>query len=77
MEYETLKDQWSDVEDRDGIRLSWNTFPSSRMVCVSSAGVVLLILQADHAQGSVASCGTYWSPLYSFEREAGYATVTI
>ena len=32
MEYETLKDQWSDVEDRDGIRLSWNTFPSSRMV---------------------------------------------
>lgn len=33
MEYETLKDQWSDVEDRDGIRLSWNTFPSSRMAC--------------------------------------------
>lgn len=32
MEYESLKDQWSDVEDRDGIRLSWNTFPSSRMV---------------------------------------------
>lgn len=32
MEYETLKDQWSEVEDRDGIRLSWNTFPSSRMV---------------------------------------------
>lgn len=32
MDYETLKDQWSEVEDRDGIRLSWNTFPSSRMV---------------------------------------------
>lgn len=32
MDYEALKDQWSDVEDRDGIRLSWNTFPSSRMV---------------------------------------------
>ncbi|KAG6995412.1 protein transport protein sec23 [Physcia stellaris] len=31
MEYETLKEQWNDVEDRDGIRLSWNTFPSSRM----------------------------------------------
>ncbi|KAL4802681.1 hypothetical protein BDV18DRAFT_59561 [Aspergillus unguis] len=31
MDYEALKDQWSDVEDRDGIRLSWNTFPSSRM----------------------------------------------
>ncbi|KAI9741009.1 MAG: GTPase-activating protein S23 [Cirrosporium novae-zelandiae] len=31
MDYETLKDQWSEVEDRDGIRLSWNTLPSSRM----------------------------------------------
>ena len=34
MDYEALKDQWSDIEDRDGIRLSWNTFPSSRMVRV-------------------------------------------
>jgi len=31
MDYDALKDQWSEVEDRDGIRLSWNTFPSSRM----------------------------------------------
>ncbi|KAB8648480.1 hypothetical protein FH972_026136 [Carpinus fangiana] len=31
MDYETLKEQWNDVEERDGIRLSWNTFPSSRM----------------------------------------------
>ncbi|KAL9098728.1 MAG: hypothetical protein Q9163_005663 [Psora crenata] len=31
MDYEALKDQWSEVEDRDGIRLSWNTLPSSRM----------------------------------------------
>ncbi|KAJ6000421.1 hypothetical protein N7481_000830 [Penicillium waksmanii] len=31
MDFEALKDQWSDVEDRDGVRLSWNTFPSSRM----------------------------------------------
>ncbi|OJD20808.1 protein transporter SEC23 [Blastomyces percursus] len=31
MDYEALKDQWSDIEDRDGIRLSWNTFPSTRM----------------------------------------------
>jgi hypothetical protein len=31
MDYDRLKDSWSDVEDRDGIRLSWNTFPSSRM----------------------------------------------
>lgn len=31
MDYESAKEQWSDVEDRDGIRLSWNTFPSTRM----------------------------------------------
>ena len=34
MDYDALKDQWSDVEDRDGIRLSWNVFPSSRMVII-------------------------------------------
>lgn len=33
-DYEALKDQWSDIEDKDGVRLSWNTFPSSRMVCL-------------------------------------------
>ena len=32
MDYELLKDQWSEVEDRDGIRLSWNCIPSTRMV---------------------------------------------
>lgn len=37
MDYEALKDQWSEVEDRDGIRLSWNTFPSSRMVYLPSS----------------------------------------
>ncbi|KAF2431858.1 transport protein SEC23 [Tothia fuscella] len=31
MDYDSLKDQWSQIEERDGIRLSWNTFPSSRM----------------------------------------------
>lgn len=35
MDYEALKDQWTDLEERDGVRLSWNTFPSSRMVSVS------------------------------------------
>ncbi|KAF2280581.1 transport protein-like protein sec23 [Westerdykella ornata] len=30
-DYEALKEQWSEIEDRDGVRLSWNTFPSSRM----------------------------------------------
>jgi hypothetical protein len=31
MDYDGLKEQWIDVEQRDGVRLSWNTFPSSRM----------------------------------------------
>jgi hypothetical protein len=31
MEYEALKEHWSEVEDSDGVRLSWNVFPSSRM----------------------------------------------
>ena len=31
MDYEKVKEQWSDIEDRDGVRLSWNVFPSSRM----------------------------------------------
>ncbi|PGH16048.1 protein transporter SEC23 [Helicocarpus griseus UAMH5409] len=31
MDYDALKDRWSEVEDSDGIRLSWNTFPSTRM----------------------------------------------
>lgn len=32
MDYESLKEQWGEIEDRDGVRLSWNIFPSSRMV---------------------------------------------
>lgn len=40
MDYDALKDQWSEVEDRDGIRLSWNTFPSSRMVLVDFHSVL-------------------------------------
>jgi protein transport protein SEC23 len=36
MDFEALKEQWSDIEDRDGVRLSWNTFPSSRMVSATT-----------------------------------------
>ena len=42
MDYEALKDQWSEVEDRDGVRLSWNTFPSTRMVLAEA------LLQSEH-----------------------------
>ena len=30
-QYDALKDSWAEVEDRDGVRLSWNVFPSTRM----------------------------------------------
>jgi protein transport protein SEC23 len=40
MDYEALKEQWGEVEDRDGIRLSWNVFPSSRMVRLSPIAAV-------------------------------------
>lgn len=51
-DYEALKDQWSDIEDRDGIRLSWNTFPSSRMVGPSSPAA---LRNADYVPGSFTS----------------------
>lgn len=42
MDYEALKEQWSDIEDQDGVRLSWNTFPSSRMVrCPTTSHSIL------------------------------------
>lgn len=31
-QYDAIKDNWGEVEDRDGVRLSWNIIPSSRMV---------------------------------------------
>ncbi|KAI9894072.1 MAG: GTPase-activating protein S23 [Vezdaea aestivalis] len=31
MDYDAVKEQWSEIEEKDGIRLSWNTIPSSRM----------------------------------------------
>jgi protein transport protein SEC23 len=40
MDFDGLKEQWSDVEERDGVRLSWNVFPSSRMVCIRIACLV-------------------------------------
>lgn len=45
MDFEALKDQWNEVEERDGVRLSWNVFPSTRMVsdmimvCLTSVNI--------------------------------------
>lgn len=35
-QYDAIKDNWGEVEDRDGVRLSWNTIPSTRMVGLST-----------------------------------------
>lgn len=42
-QYEALKDQWAEIEDRDGVRLSWNVFPSTRMVAGSSLTVKIIL----------------------------------
>ena len=41
-DFEALKEQWSEIEDRDGVRLSWNTFPSSRMVSLTFGYLLVL-----------------------------------
>jgi hypothetical protein len=48
MDYEALKEQWGEVEDRDGVRLSWNVFPSSRMVSQPYQSQQLPTPRADH-----------------------------
>ena len=68
MDYDTLKDQWSEVEDRDGIRLSWNCIPSTRMACTT------LWYFGDRFaycySGSLKARRTHRCPLYTFEGEA-------
>ena len=66
MDYDALKDQWSDVEDRDGIRLSWNVFPSSRMVIILHEISLSLDLQL---VGSFSTCSANRSSIYATERE--------
>lgn len=64
MEYEALKDSWSDVEDRDGIRLSWNTFPSSRMVLESYPSQPRYVLKnSKEASRLVVPIGALYTPL--------------
>lgn len=64
MDYDALKDSWIDIEDRDGIRLSWNVFPSSRMVSIpalSRPRSVLTILK--EASRLVVPIGAIYTPL--------------
>jgi hypothetical protein len=79
MDYEALKDQWSDVEDRDGIRLSWNTFPSSRMVR-SDANRVSQVVEGGRltcCAGSLPPGGPYRGHVHSAQGETGHAAVAM
>jgi hypothetical protein len=63
-DFETLKDQWSDIEDRDGVRLSWNTFPSSLEILIRHTG-------------SFSSRRPHRCPLHTSEREDGYSATPV
>lgn len=69
MDFEALKDQWSDIEDRDGIRLSWNSFPSSRMVCTQIM-MPFAALFTESYLGSIPAGCPDWCCLYAPEGEA-------
>lgn len=73
MDYEALKDQWNDAEERDGVRLSWNTFPSTRMVRfifrkfrpdLWSQEVLTVVT------GGISACGPHWSCIHPIEGAA-------
>jgi hypothetical protein len=76
MDHEALKEQWSEIEDRDGIRLSWNVFPSSRMV--SCAPPTQRPDDCAYLRiGSFTTRGAHRCCVHTSEREARYATVAI
>jgi len=63
MDFDALKEQWNDIEERDGIRLSWNTFPSSRMVREDHS---MLLSRSDTEQEAsrlVVPIGALYTPL--------------
>lgn len=91
MDYEALKEQWSEVEDRDGVRLSWNVFPSTRMVSCSGseavfvAIVLFLALNPNHMiltvipshSGSIAPRRPHWRSLHAPQGEARHAAAAV
>lgn len=75
MDYEAIKEQWGDVEDRDGIRLSWNVFPSSRMVGtnVAAAGGFSLT----QLVGSIQTRRPHRSSVHALEGEGRHPVASI
>lgn len=77
MDYEALKEQWSDVEERDGVRLSWNVFPSSRMVGFARQILYVLRPELTDFTGGFSTRGTDRSPVHPLEREARIAAPSV
>jgi hypothetical protein len=74
-DFEAMKDHWSEVEDRDGIRLSWNTFPSSRMVRPAYSVDMDGMLIRD--TGSFAPRRTHWRAVYTTEGEGRHTSAAV
>lgn len=74
MDYEGLKEQWSEVEDRDGVRLSWNVFPSSRVVSPRRFPRQLDRLLTSVPTGSISSRRAYRRPVHTLEGEARHTS---
>jgi hypothetical protein len=66
MDLDALKDSWNDVEERDGVRLSWNVFPSTRMVRTL---LPVLRSRAEFSAGSIQTRRPYRRTLYPSEGE--------
>lgn len=63
MDHEALKEQWSEIEDRDGLRLSWNVFPSSRMVISDKLLNRICTDNTQEASRLVVPIGAVYTPL--------------
>lgn len=78
MDYEALKEQWSEVEDRDGVRLSWNVFPSTRMVGGPSKLCMRLMFTDEFSPvGSVPPRCAHRCPLYSAQGKARHTAAPL
>lgn len=74
MDYELLKEQWADVEDKDGVRLSWNVFPSSRMVAIIQHKVNSSL---NHTTGSLEARSPYRRPLHTTQSNTRNASTSV
>lgn len=78
LDYEALKEQWSDIEERDGVRLSWNVFPSSRMVS-SANRASRFVTKSDQTDltGGFPPRSPHWRSLHTSQGEARIALAAV